>query len=88
MAVLEAAAHRLPTLLSEIPGHERFRDWACFFPLQDPTLGAKVLNELLAGSLSMDSQKSKDALKRVEEECGSERMVNRYLALYRSALEG
>ncbi len=82
LAGLEAAAARLPMLLSDVPGHALFRKWAAYFPLNDLGIAKSQLEKFLAIKSFGEGSGELLALKRLKRDCGTARMVEAYLRLY------
>ncbi len=82
MAGLEAAACRLPMLLSQIPGHSLFRGWAAYFPISEPMVAAHLLECFLKTGRLAENTLAPATLERLKRGCGVERMTKRYLHLY------
>lgn len=82
LAGLEAAAARLPMLLSEIPGHSLFRGWAAYFPLRAYAQAGNVLEKFLESRSLGENTLATAARDRLERACGAKRMTERYLKIY------
>lgn len=86
LSPLEAAAMLIPSLLSDIPGHQALNEIAEFFPLGDPITSAMVIGNFIVACKTENQFKRLDAVA-IEKwliPYGVDRMTERYEAVYDS----
>ncbi len=84
---LEAIAHGLPMLLSDIIGHRFLSSRAEFYPLDNPQVGARKLSSLIEQAESPTASTANQLKARAEwvrEEYSLEKMCRAYEEIYRS----
>ncbi len=82
LAALEAAAQKLPMILSGIPGHSIFEGWAALFPPENSQLGSNALGTFLATGSTGGETGKRETLERLERDCGATGMSGKYLEVY------
>ncbi|HEY8280648.1 MAG TPA: glycosyltransferase family 4 protein [Bdellovibrionota bacterium] len=86
MSGLEASAVRLPLLLSNIPGHALFAGLAAYFPLNEPAVGARLLEGFLESGRLGQLTGAAEARAKLEASCGARQMTERYIKIYDDVL--
>lgn len=82
---LEAVVNAVPTILSDIPGHQFLSEYAVLFPLIAPEQGARRLSNTVA-QLDQDGsflfEQAEERTKQLRERYSLEDMTRRYEAIY------
>lgn len=78
---IEAMSSGLPTLLSDIPGHEIFRDTAWLYPTEHPVSGALKLERILSSATHRHPSPS-SIPPSLKNQFSVETMADRYMELY------
>jgi glycosyltransferase involved in cell wall biosynthesis len=88
---LEAVCAGLPTLLSDIPGHEFLRDHSWQFNLEEPKQGAHRLEEVLSAIADGGRLLRRECTRRAEDlrqQFSLNRMAEDYRSIYEQAIGG